>query len=292
MADQLSLSGFRADAADKVIRLLSMLTAINADTWLRDRVCLHGGTAINLFTLDAPRLSVDIDLSYIGHADRDGMLAEHSDVEQEVINVGRQAGFTVAPGKPEHSGRKFLLHYEGSDGMDHVKVDLDYLNRSPLLPCHIKTIHLVDGSEIGFPVNADVELFAGKTKALAEGDAVLLRRVILYYLSISGPFPRPFRVADRFTGREHEVATVLYPMLLAGDEPTLDELTQTAEAYLADVSRPHDDFEAQYFSRAAHADFAPDLLFAEYPETLAAALVDPAAAWKRRNLAKAFHKEI
>lgn len=35
---------------------------------------MHGGTAINLFYRDMPRLSVDIDLTYIPIADRDESL--------------------------------------------------------------------------------------------------------------------------------------------------------------------------------------------------------------------------
>ena len=309
MAHHLDLTGYQADASEKVVRLLTMLSTINADPWLRQRVCLHGGTGINLFALDAPRLSVDIDLNYIGQVDREAMMAERDDTEQAVIDAGRQAGFTVAPGKPEHSGRKFLLHYQGSHGLDHVKVDLDYLNRSPLLPADPKTIRLSSGGEVTFPVNSDIELFAGKTKALvervavrdlydisqisrrlpalhADGDAVLLRRIMLYYLSISSPFPRPFRVADRFAGREHEIVTALHPMLLAGDQPPLNDLIEIGEAYLADVSRPRDDHESEYLDRAARADYAPECLFADYPRTLAAAHTDPAAAWKARNLAK------
>ena len=37
---------------------------------------LHGGTAINLFIRDLPRLSVDIDLTYVHIQDRDTTLAE------------------------------------------------------------------------------------------------------------------------------------------------------------------------------------------------------------------------
>jgi predicted nucleotidyltransferase component of viral defense system len=309
LARQLDFTGFRADAVEKVVRLLAMLGAVNADPWLRASVCLHGGTAINLFALGAPRLSVDIDLNYIGHTGREAMMAERGDVERAIVDVGGEAGFTVVPGKPEHAGRKFLLYYQGGRGRDHVKVDLDYLNRSPLLPAQPETVRLPGGAEVTFPVNSEIELFAGKTKALvervavrdlydivritqrlpqlfAQGDEVLLRRVILYYLSLSGPFPRPFRVADRFAGREQEITVALHPMLVTGEEPELGELVDAAEAYLTSVSRPHDDDEAQYLAEAARADFAPELLFAGYPETLAATQADPAAAWKMRNLAK------
>ena len=91
MAHRLDFTGFKADAVDKVVRLLAMLGAINADPWLRGRVSLHGGTAINLFALGAPRLSVDIDLNYIGQTGREAMMAERDDVEQAIIDVGGEA---------------------------------------------------------------------------------------------------------------------------------------------------------------------------------------------------------
>lgn len=59
----------------------------------------------------------------------------------------------------------------------------------------------------------------------------------------------------------------------------------TADVVLADVATPREGEEAEYLARFAQADFAPHLLFASYPEPLAATLVDPAAAWKLRNLA-------
>jgi hypothetical protein len=40
-------------------------------------MALKGGTALNLFHFDVPRLSVDIDLNYVGAIERDTMLAEN-----------------------------------------------------------------------------------------------------------------------------------------------------------------------------------------------------------------------
>jgi hypothetical protein len=91
-----------------------------------------------------------------------------------------------------------------------VKVGPDYLNRSPLLAADPKTVVLPDGSQVTFPVNSEIELFAGKTKALvervavrdlydisqigrrvpepfAEGDEVLFRRVVLTTCRCPGP---------------------------------------------------------------------------------------------------------
>jgi hypothetical protein len=50
----LDLSGFAPQAVDKVNRLLGVLDAIQSDPMLGPRVCLHGGTALNLFVLGAP----------------------------------------------------------------------------------------------------------------------------------------------------------------------------------------------------------------------------------------------
>jgi hypothetical protein len=306
---RLDFAAFEPQAADKVIRLLTVLDRIGRHPLLAPRLCLHGGTALNLFVLGSPRLSVDIDLNYVGSADREVMLAERAGVEQAVIDVAAGLGFSVKAGSPQHAGRSFSLQYQGQHGPDQVKIDLDYLNRSPLLPPAAKTAMLPTGAEVSFPLNSDIELFAGKTKALldrvvardlydvgrialvypgmlAAGDEVAPRRIMLYYLSLSGPFPRPFEVSARFAGRERDVAAALHPVLPRTERPSLGDMIDAAESFVREIAQPRDDYEAEYLERAARAEFAPECLFSEYPDILAAARVDPAAAWKMRNLAK------
>ena len=55
--------GVRPDVLEKVARLLAVLRRIREDEDIRDRVALKGGTALNVFWLSLPRLSVDIDLN-------------------------------------------------------------------------------------------------------------------------------------------------------------------------------------------------------------------------------------
>lgn len=88
LAESAALS-FRPEILEKVARLLSLLDAIRTHPHLRTRVALKGGTALNLFVFAAPRLSVDIDLNYIGGADRETMLAERPEIERaiEVANA-------------------------------------------------------------------------------------------------------------------------------------------------------------------------------------------------------------
>lgn len=66
-------TGFRPDTLEKALRLLSLLTALRSHPFLKERLALKGGTALNLFVFDVPRLSVDIDLNYVGPSDREAM---------------------------------------------------------------------------------------------------------------------------------------------------------------------------------------------------------------------------
>jgi predicted nucleotidyltransferase component of viral defense system len=88
-------TGFSPDTLDKVIRLIDLLNSFRSHPFLKNRMVLKGGTALNLFVFKLPRLSVDIDLNYVGSADRKVMLAEREKVEQAIIAVCGRAGFTI-----------------------------------------------------------------------------------------------------------------------------------------------------------------------------------------------------
>lgn len=55
-------TGFKADVVEKVLQLLNLLNKLNSHPFLKGKFALKGGTALNLFVLNIPRLSVDIDL--------------------------------------------------------------------------------------------------------------------------------------------------------------------------------------------------------------------------------------
>lgn len=54
-------TGFRAEMVEKVLHLMNLLDALNSHPFLKGKWILKGGTALNMFMLDLPRLSVDID---------------------------------------------------------------------------------------------------------------------------------------------------------------------------------------------------------------------------------------
>jgi len=69
-------TGFKAEMVEKVLQLINLLNTINAHPFLKGKWVLKGGTALNMFVFNLPRLSVDIDINYIGVLNREGMLAD------------------------------------------------------------------------------------------------------------------------------------------------------------------------------------------------------------------------
>ena len=84
-------NGYRPEILEKVLLLLGILEQITSVPYLRKRLALKGGTALNLFSFkNLPRLSVDIDFNYIGSHERDVMIAERKTVEEGIIAICNQ----------------------------------------------------------------------------------------------------------------------------------------------------------------------------------------------------------
>lgn len=50
-------AGFQVEPLEKVLHLLDLLAALWSHPFLKERLALKGGTALNLFLLELPRLS-------------------------------------------------------------------------------------------------------------------------------------------------------------------------------------------------------------------------------------------
>jgi predicted nucleotidyltransferase component of viral defense system len=168
LAEESKATGFRADVLEKVHCLLDLLEAINLDEFLRDRLALKGGTALNLFVFELPRLSVDIDLNYIGAADRETMLADRAEIEQLVPALSRRLGFTIQTPKREYALTSWSLRYESVlGGQDNVKVELNFVQRVPIWDPQRRDTCLVGTRKVtGILVLDEHELAGGKLAAL------------------------------------------------------------------------------------------------------------------------------
>ena len=56
MADEIASTGFGAEPLEKVFRLMELLDALNSHPFLKSRIALKGGTALNLFHFEVPRI--------------------------------------------------------------------------------------------------------------------------------------------------------------------------------------------------------------------------------------------
>ena len=120
--------GFDEGTVEKVLHLVHLLNVLNSHPALRGKWVLKGGTALNLFVLRHPRLSVDIDLNYIGALGREEMLADRPKIEQAAQAVFSREGFAVRRVPGEHAGGKWRLSYASFTGQPaNLDVDLNWV---------------------------------------------------------------------------------------------------------------------------------------------------------------------
>lgn len=161
-------TGFKSEMVEKVLHLLNLLNTLNSHPFLKGKWVLKGGTALNLFMLDLPRLSVDIDLNYVGALDREEMLTERPGVEQAAQAVFSREGFITRRVPAEHAGGKWRLSYQSFAGQrGNLEVDMNFMFRQPLWDVQSADSYPFGGFQArGIPVLDIHELAAGKLAAL------------------------------------------------------------------------------------------------------------------------------
>lgn len=161
--------GFDQTTAERVLRLLGVLTDLQSARITRDRFTLKGGTALNVFHAShIPRLSVDIDLMATGFPDA----APGTDARDAAVAVLRSAldrlDYRVRD-TSAGAGWSFRADYTNSLGTpDRLKIDLDFLNRMTLLPPVARSRpRLFHGEDLRFPIVDPAELMGQKLTAVA-----------------------------------------------------------------------------------------------------------------------------
>jgi predicted nucleotidyltransferase component of viral defense system len=130
-----------------------------------DDFALKGGTAINLFFRDMPRLSVDIDLALIKLTDRDQSISiidtNLKSFAQQITQ--RNPGIRIIPKKSADGYMRSLL-VENSQAQ--IKVEVNDIIRGSVHPCELK--ELCTKAQDQFEKYAEIQtysfndLFAGK----------------------------------------------------------------------------------------------------------------------------------
>ncbi len=304
-----SVAGFPPEPFEKVEWLLELLAGLDTHPYLRGRLALKGGTALNLFVLDLPRLSVDIDLNYIGAADRETMLAERPKVEQAVEAVCARLGLQVRRVPTDHAGGKWRLSYTTASGRPGtLELDLNFLLRTPLWTVDRAAARWVhDAEAVSYPILDVHELAAGKLAALfgrTAGrdlyDAVQLlasnrldtERLRLGFVVYGAMSRRDWRgVHPMELGVDAaEIERHVVPMLRAGARPAASDL-DTWAASLVERARtllgavlPLTESELAFLTAVNDSgEIVPELLTSD--ESLRAIIrKHPALLWKTQNV--------
>lgn len=152
------------DAYIRTVQLLLDITPSVFDTpWL----AMKGGTALNLFVQDMPRLSVDIDVVYTRHdlARDDALEAigeELAAAQQRVTSLGHEV---VLRKNREGTEAKMFVRSAAAE----VKVEVNFVFRGTVLPPHRRSLSTAAqqrfAADIQVPVLADAELYGSKLVA-------------------------------------------------------------------------------------------------------------------------------
>jgi len=164
-----SASGYPLTSLERVYRLAALLAEIVAR--LPEELLLRGSTALNLLHLEAPRLSVDLDLDYVGAANAEAGQRRRPTLLAELEELASRAGYAVEHSRQSYAMAHLILRYESTAGTgEALKLYLNFLDRVPVLePVRLPLRHPF-GGDLATPSTltfALEELAASKIIALA-----------------------------------------------------------------------------------------------------------------------------
>jgi predicted nucleotidyltransferase component of viral defense system len=165
--------GFKPEILEKVYRLLDIFKQLLSVTYLQERIVLKGGTALNLFCFDKlPRLSVDIDLNYVGYLQRDKMLEDKIVIIDAVHKVLLQNQFELYRSPMQHAGGKMVWFYNSLLGQrGTLEIDINFMYRQPLYQAVYQAAKIEGHYDWRAPILDIHELAAGKLSALFNRNA-------------------------------------------------------------------------------------------------------------------------
>lgn len=260
---------------------------------------LKGGTAINLFVRDMPRLSVDIDLTYIPVADRQDSLR---DIDAALRRIAGRITAVLPSVRVDNSAlqaREPIRKLFVRDDHVQIKVEVTPVLRGCVYEPEEQSVSDAVEEQFGFAsiqVVSFADLYAGKlVAALAlqhprhlfdvrdllanEGiDARLRNAFIVYLISHDRPMAEVLAPSDRSAAISNEFERGLVGMTEVS--VSLDDLVQTREELIAEIVGRMPEAHRRFL--VSFKKGIPDwsLLDVPHAKTL------PAVRWKLENLSR------
>ncbi|WP_075257966.1 nucleotidyl transferase AbiEii/AbiGii toxin family protein [Herbaspirillum camelliae] len=276
-----------------------LLLTVAPDVFANDIFALKGGTGINLFVQDMPRLSVDIDIVYLPwQVPREEALCA---IDQELATISDRVGklglHTRPVGTQDQGDTKLIIENETSQ----VKIEVNVVFRGTVLPVERRPLCTKAsdqfGVELDVPTLVRDELYAGKLVAaldrqhprdlfdvwqLYESGGITDGMVECFVIYLAGHNRPPHEV---LFGNDKDIAGE-YQRAFVG----MTDVPHSLEVLLQTRTRLRQELPQRL--TAAHRQFlvglvriAPDWSLLQCPHVAEL----PALQWKLNNLEK-FHK--
>ena len=298
-------SGFLANNTEKVIRLLDVLKFIDEElNRISHQLILKGGTAINLIYTNLARLSVDIDLDYVGSLEKEQTLKDRERILESLDNYMQKEGYGVSSksrGSAILASRTYA-YINAYGNRDNIKVEINFIDRIHILPIVNRKINYFD-KEVMIKAPSEEELFAMKICALIDRskprdlydtfrlkndflnlEKDKLRKLTVFYLSLVGIFELN---ENSFKGIEavsqDSIKKELLPVLKKNEKFNLEAIKQEVINFLQDLLVLISD-ETKYLEEFSKGIFNPSLLFDVCSAERAAK--HPMAKWRINNIGK------
>jgi hypothetical protein len=261
---------------------------------------LKGGTAINLFTRDMPRLSIDIDLTYVPIAPRAESLAA---IEAALKRIAADATGSLASAHvAEATQEGVVTKLNVSQGGVQTLIEVAQNMRGCVYKPETRSVSEAVEAAFGFaeiPVLSFADLYAGKIVAALdrqlphdlfdvrdllanEGIDDTLRRTFIVYL-LGHPRPMPAVLAPTRKDISAEYTSSFEGMT---DEPVpLEELLAAREALIADIVGKMPNDHRRFFVSFERGE--PDWQLLGLP----VAATFPAVRRRQQNLSKLTAKQ-
>ena len=278
------------------IDTVRLLLRVAPDVFAGDLFALKGGTAINLFVRDMPRLSVDLDLVFIDHTlPRAEALSAITAGLQKVSDRLHKTGLSTRKiGNNEMGDTKLVIEDETSM----VKIEVNTVLRGTVHPVEHRSLTKSASdlflAELRVPALTHAELYGGKLVAaldrqhprdlfdvhlLFENEGITDAMVECFIIYLSGHDRAPHDVLD---SRDKDISQIYQDQFegMATVPVTLDQLTATRARLREELSRKLTTRQKNFLLSLVRAEPDWSLLDCQHVSEL------PGIQWKLLNLRK------
>lgn len=282
-------TNFNKNTCEKVLRLYSILNFINSSEIAND-LALKGGTAINLFLLNLPRLSVDIDLDFNLPLDRESTLLHRAKIDSLIRSYMENEGYHLSDkSKFVHTLDSYVYSYQTTSGSNDVlKIEINYSDRVHVFKPEIKTSSDILDETTSINALASEELIGSKINALLARttprdvydvynlfksgqikDEKLVKKIAIFYVCLGSDLPIDFneilnRALNKIQNLNYQrIKETLIPVLHKGIKFDVDEVTSYVSKKIKEMFIL-DSNDTKFIDGINNRSFIPNVLFENY----------------------------